>query len=115
MLATSATRIRPPSFTTGAAGRVIPSGFVGLSTEMWAIPSFAGKDPERAQTLRSSSSSATSRPGTRPVIRLGGDSTDWSWWPVPGRRKTPPGIRYTLTPQWVQVTKAFAQRRPMPA
>ena len=42
------------------------------------------------------------------MIRLGGDSTDWTWWPVPGTRN-PPGIRYTLTPGWLQITKAFAQ------
>ncbi|MGZ4215238.1 MAG: hypothetical protein ACXVH1_04875 [Solirubrobacteraceae bacterium] len=35
-------------------------------------------------------------PGAQPVIRLGGDSTDWSWWPIPHTRK-PLGIRYTLT------------------
>ena len=32
-------------FNIGAPGRVIPNGFVGLSTEEWAIPSFAGSDP----------------------------------------------------------------------
>ena len=44
--------------------------------------------------------------GSSSVVRIGGDSTDWSWWPVP-HTKTPPGIRYTLTPQWMQITKAF--------
>jgi hypothetical protein len=97
----------PAVFTIGAAGRVIPSGFVGLSTELWAIPSFAGEDPNAlnpafVQLVRNLA------PGAQPVIRLGGDSTDWSWWPVP-HTKTPPGIRYTLTPQWMQVTKAFVK------
>ena len=94
-------------FNIGAPGRVIPNGFVGLSTEEWAIPSFAGSDPSALnpaflQLVRNLA------PGTQPVIRLGGDSTDWSWWPVPHTR-TPPGIRYTLTPQWLQITKAFAK------
>jgi hypothetical protein len=93
-------------FATGAPGRVIPSGFVGLSTELWAIPSFAGGDPNALnpaflQLVRNLA------PGAQPVIRLGGDSTDWSWWPVAHARK-PLGIRYTLTPQWLQITKAFA-------
>ena len=92
---------------TGAAGRVIPAGFVGLSTELYAIPSFAGEDPNALnpaflQLVRNLT------PGARPVIRLGGDSTDWVWWPVP-HTKTPPGIRYTLTPRWMQITKAFVK------
>ena len=74
---------------TNAPGRTIPSGFVGLSTEYWAIPSYAGHDPEALdpvfeQLIRNLA------PGARPVLRLGGDSTDWTWWPVPGLRK-PPG------------------------
>ena len=97
----------PSVFSTGAPGRVIPSGFAGLSTEVWAIPSFAGQDPAALnppllQLIRNLA------PGARPVIRLGGDSTDWSWWPVPHTR-TPLGIRFTLTPRWMQITKAFAK------
>jgi hypothetical protein len=92
---------------TGAAGRVIPRGFLGLSSEVWAIRSFAGDDPNALnpaflQLVRNLA------PGARPVIRLGGDSTDWTWWPVPHTR-TPPGIKYTLTPLWVQLAKAFVK------
>jgi hypothetical protein len=97
----------PATFTTGAPGRVIPSGFVGLSTEMWAIPQLAGEDPD-APDLAFEQLVRNLAPGQQPVIRLGGDSTDWTWWPVPGTRK-PPGIRYTLTPGWVQIIKAFVQ------
>ena len=97
----------PAVFSTGATGRVIPNGFVGLSTELWAIPSFAGSDPAALnpaflQLVRNLA------PGAQPVIRLGGDSTDWSWWPVP-HTQTPPGIRYTLTPQWMQITRSFVK------
>jgi hypothetical protein len=92
---------------TGSAGRVIPRGFLGLSSEVWAIRSFAGDDPNALnpaflQLVRNLA------PGARPVIRLGGDSTDWTWWPVPHTR-TPPGIKYTLTPLWVQLAKAFVK------
>jgi hypothetical protein len=95
----------PAVFKIGAAGRVIPGGFVGLSTEIYSIPQFAGEDPNALnpaflQLIRNLS------PGARPLIRLGGDSTDWVWWPVP-HTKTPPGIRYTLTPRWIQITRAF--------
>jgi hypothetical protein len=97
----------PATFKLGPAGRVVPSGFLGLSTEIYSIPSFAGGDPNALnpaflQLIRNLT------PGARPLIRLGGDSTDWVWWPVP-HMKTPPGIHYTLTPQWIQITRAFVK------
>ena len=101
-------------FTTGAAGRVIPSGFVGLSTEMWAIPlvrrqgSRTRSNPAFVQLVRNL---APGRPAGDPARRrqhrldlVAGART----------RKTPPGIRYTLTPEWVQITKAFVNA-PTPA
>ena len=47
-------------------------------------------------------------PGQSPVLRFGGDTTDWTWAPTPGVRR-PPGIQYTLSPQWLQSTRAAAQ------
>ena len=46
-------------------------------------------------------------PEQRPVLRLGGDSTDWSWWPV-SHVARPPGVRFTLTPNWMDVAHALA-------
>jgi hypothetical protein len=46
-------------------------------------------------------------PNQRPVIRIGGDSTDWAWWPTPSVRR-PTGIRIDLTPHWLGVTQALA-------
>jgi hypothetical protein len=46
-------------------------------------------------------------PEQSPVLRLGGDSTDWSWWPV-SQVARPPGVRYTLTPNWMDVVHALA-------
>ncbi len=42
------------------------------------------------------------------MLRIGGDSTDWTWYPVAHMRR-PPWVRYTLTPQWIGVTRALAQ------
>jgi hypothetical protein len=42
--------------------------------------------------------------GAGPVLRIGGDSADWTWWPVPGIRR-PPGVTFTITPRWVAVTR----------
>ncbi len=43
-------------------------------------------------------------PGQAPVIRIGGNSTDRTWWPV-RHAKAPGGVTYTLTPGWLQTTR----------
>jgi hypothetical protein len=88
-------------------GRRIPPGFLGLSFEYPAVAAYAGTDPSAVnpvlvQLIRNLS------PGQAPSLRIGGDSSDWTWWPVPGLPK-PRGIRYTLTPRWVSTTGALAR------
>ncbi len=46
--------------------------------------------------------------GQHPVLRIGGDSTDASWWPVAGMRR-PAWARYQLTRSWVATTAALAR------
>jgi hypothetical protein len=88
-------------------GRAIPSGFLGLSLEYPAVEPYAGKDPKAVnpvfeQLIRNLT------PGQAPDLRIGGDTTDWTWWPVPGVSK-PRGIRYSLSKNWVQVTAALTK------
>ncbi len=88
-------------------GRAIPSGFLGLSLEYPAVEAYTGKDPKAVnpvfeQLIRNLT------PGQAPDLRIGGDTTDWTWWPVPGVSK-PPGIRYLLNKNWVQVTAALTK------
>jgi hypothetical protein len=45
-------------------------------------------------------------PSQSPVLRLGGDSTDLTWWAVPGMQQ-PVAVRITLTPAWMRVTGAM--------
>jgi hypothetical protein len=90
-----------------AFGRPIPAGFLGLSLEYNSIQHYAGNDPRAIdpvfeQLVRNLN------PGQSPVLRIGGDTTDWTWWPVPGL-KQPPGVTYALTPHWLEVTRALAQ------
>ncbi len=90
---------------TNAPGRMIPSGFVGLSTEYWAIPSYAGQDPAALdpvfeQLLRNLA------PGRPPGPAAGRRQHRLDLVAGPGLRK-PPGIRYTLTEKWMQITKAL--------
>ncbi|MDQ6818512.1 MAG: glycosyl hydrolase family 79 C-terminal domain-containing protein [Actinomycetota bacterium] len=87
-------------------GRAIPDGFLGLSLEYTAIEAYAGTDPTAVnpvlvQLIRNLS------PGQRAALRIGGDTTDSTWWPVPGLAR-PPGVTYSLTAQWLQVAHSLA-------
>jgi glycosyl hydrolase family 79 len=87
--------------------RPIPSGFLGVAFEYSSIPAWVGHagaepNPVLVQLMRNLS------PVGRPVIRIGGLSTDHSWWPVSGMR-TPAGVTYTLTPAWAQAMQELAR------
>jgi Glycosyl hydrolase family 79 C-terminal beta domain len=100
----TATRL---TVTKATVGRSIAPGFLGLSLEYNSIEQYAGTDPLAidpvfVQLVRNLN------PGQSPVLRIGGDTTDWTWWPVPGL-KQPPGVTYTLSPRWIYVTRALTQ------
>jgi hypothetical protein len=71
-------------------------GFLGIATELNTIPTLSGPaaDPDTPflHLLRSLS------PGAPFLLRLGGNSGDFSWWAIPGMKKQP--YLYTLTPRW---------------
>jgi hypothetical protein len=99
----------PPIVSVGnvAFGAPLPAGFIGLSLEYFAVPGYTGSDPAAVdpvfeQLVRNLS------PGQAPVLRIGGDSTDRTWWPVPGVA-TPAVVTYALTPGWIQTTAALAK------
>jgi hypothetical protein len=101
----TATRL---AVTQATVGRPIPPGFLGLSLEYNSIEQYAGTDPQAVdpvfvQLVRNLN------PGQSPVLRIGGDTTDWTWWPVP-RLKQPPGVTYTLSPRWIEITRALTQK-----
>jgi hypothetical protein len=87
-------------------GQAIAPGFVGTSMEFQAVHAYTGRDPTNinpvlVQLLRNLA------PGQQPVIRIGGDSTDQTWWPIKG--VIPPGgVKYALTPGWLRTTRALA-------
>jgi hypothetical protein len=87
--------------------RPVPPGFIGLSIEYRSAQYYFGSDPAAPNPLFISLLRQLTS-GQSPVIRLGGDTTDWTWWRTPGVSK-PPGIRYTLGSHWVQATRAAAQ------
>jgi hypothetical protein len=90
-----------------AYGSPMPAGFLGLSLEYWSIESYAGHDataldPVFVRLVRNLV------PGQHPVLRIGGDSADWTWWPVPGLAR-PPGVTFALTANWLQTTRALTR------
>jgi Glycosyl hydrolase family 79 C-terminal beta domain len=98
-----------PVLRVGAPLPVAPiaPGFVGLSLEYTALPAYAGNDPSALdpvflQLVRNLD------PNQSPVLRLGGDTTDWSWVAVPGMRQ-PRGIRYTIGAGLLQVAGAVTR------
>jgi hypothetical protein len=86
-----------------------PAGFLGLALENDTIPEWVGDgrsvtrvDPVLVALVR------TLDPTGDPVIRIGGQSTDRSWWPVPGMTE-PLGITQTLSPAWTTEVRSLAQ------
>jgi hypothetical protein len=107
-VASAAGAPRPPvvSFAKAPLGAPLPAGFVGLSFEFSAVPTYTGSaaavNPAVVQLIRNLT------PGQTPVLRIGGNSTDQTWWPVAGVA-TPAVVKYALTPAWMQTTGALAQ------
>jgi hypothetical protein len=86
----------------------MPPGFIGLSLEYPALSDYLGRDPSALNPAFLALVRAIS-PGQSPVLRIGGNSTDASWWPIPGVIP-PAGVSYELTPAWLAVAHAMAVR-----
>lgn len=87
---------------TSPTGQPLPPGFVGLSLEYPAIQAYTGSRPGRAlvRLIRNLS------PGHRPVLRIGGNSTDETWWPRQGQ-PAPRGATFALNEGWLRATSAL--------
>src|SRR5262245_9618790 len=86
-------------------GQPMGQSFLGVSLEYNALHVYTGRDPRHVdpvliQLLRNLD------PGQTPVVRIGGNSGDFSWWPIKGTLP-PVGVRYALTNGWVRMTQAF--------
>jgi glycosyl hydrolase family 79 len=89
------------------AGRSIPAGFLGLSLEYPAVESYAGTDPPLVNPVLEQLIHNLS-PDQPPVLRIGGDSADRTWWPVAGTAP-PLGVAYTLNEAWLRTAKALTE------
>jgi hypothetical protein len=91
----------------GYAGPPIRAGFVGITTEFRDMFKEAGTNPSQPdlpfeQLLKNLA------PEGGFDLRIGGDTTDWTWWPVPGMAH-PPWARWTLTPAWMAVAQKLLE------
>jgi hypothetical protein len=92
--------------STTPSGPSMPSGFVGVSFEYRAMHEYTGRDPRAINPVLESLLQGLV-PGQSPVIRIGGNSTDDTWWPIKGMIP-PGGIYYRLTKGWLRTTRALA-------
>jgi hypothetical protein len=91
----------------GSPERAVPFGFLGLSLEYRSMEAYAGDDPAAVdpvflQLVRDLV------PGQAPVLRIGGDSTDRTWWPTPGIPR-PPGVKFAITERWLAVSRTLVR------
>jgi hypothetical protein len=86
--------------------RPLPDDFLGLALEYNTIPRWMGTGLPRNQVLVQLIRNLD--PLGSPVLRIGGQSTDRTWWPVPGMSR-PPGLTYNLTPAWTAAARTLAQ------
>jgi hypothetical protein len=87
--------------------RRIPRGYLGTSLEYNTVTAYEGTDREHAnpvlaQLIRNLA------PRQAPILRIGGDSTDWTWWPIKGVRR-PPGASNSLKASWLLRAKTLAE------
>jgi hypothetical protein len=87
-------------------GQPMPSGFVGFSFEYRAVHVYTGRDPTAVNPVLVQLIKAVT-PDQSPVLRIGGNSSDRTWWPIPGMIP-PGGVDYSLTNGWLRTTQALA-------
>ncbi|MFZ0043405.1 MAG: glycosyl hydrolase family 79 C-terminal domain-containing protein [Solirubrobacteraceae bacterium] len=95
------------SVTRAQRPRAISSNFVGVALEYSALRSEVGYDSKSAnpvlvQLIRNLA------PNGRPLLRIGGLSTDRTWWPQKGLA-APAGVTFGLSTAWTTAAKELAQ------
>lgn len=92
---------------TSLAGPPIRAGFVGVTTEFWDMFKEVGTDPTKPDTPYEQVLENLAPYGGLD-FRIGGDTADWTWWPVPGMAR-PAWARWTLTPTWMSVAQKLLE------
>jgi hypothetical protein len=94
------------SVGSNPSGQPLAPGFTGVSLEYSALHVYTGRDPRAVNPVLIGLIRNLAL-GQSPVLRIGGNSADYTWWPIRG--VIPPGnVRYALTEGWLRTTKALA-------
>jgi hypothetical protein len=107
--AASAASTLPLEVAVGSvfAGPPIRAGFVGITTEYRDMFKEVGTDPTQPDAPFEQALENLAPDGGLD-LRIGGDTSDWTWWPVPGMAP-PPWARWTLTPAWMSVAQKLLE------
>lgn len=104
--AESGTPVLAATVSSEPTGPAMPSSFIGLSLEYQALTPYVGRNPKAINPVFLALMRGLD-PGQPPVLRIGGNSTDQTWWPMPGTI-TPDGISFALTKDWLSAARALA-------
>lgn len=95
------------------AGLRIPRSFLGFSVEYQGVPSYTGAPGFPNDAFGRLVGYLAASGNGPPVLRVGGGSTDDSWW-NPAHRPRPRGIVYDITPPWLEGLAQFQRRTGVP-
>jgi hypothetical protein len=95
------------SVTRTPVTRPLADDFLGLALEYPTIPQWEGTGSAGVNMPLIGLMHGLDPVG-RPLVRVGGQSTDRSWWPVPGLAR-PLGVTYDLNSAWTAVARTFAR------
>ncbi len=96
----------PAQVSATPTGPSLPLGFTGVSFEYRAMHQYTGRDPRAINPVLEALLQGLV-PGQPPIVRIGGNSTDDTWWPIRGMVPQG-GIYYRLTRGWLRTTQALA-------
>ena len=97
----------PVSVTRHPVTRPLASDFLGLALEYNTVPQWTAQPGQATNEVLPALIKNLS-PAGRPSIRVGGQTTDRSWWPVRGAR-TPLGVTASLGPTWTRSADALVK------
>jgi Glycosyl hydrolase family 79 C-terminal beta domain len=94
------------SVGSSPVGQPMRPSFLGVSLEFNWLHFYTGRNPRAVDPVLVTLVRNLA-PGQAPTVRIGGESTDATWWPV-RRQPIPQGISYSLSPRWLAIVRALA-------
>ena len=96
-----------------APGTAIPTSFAGMSIEYWSLPDYIGSGGAVNRIFARLVGDLAAGGHGPPTLRLGGNSTDETWWNPAG---APPPVTVTtnVTPDWLVQLRNWEDRTHTP-